>query len=154
MKKQLFLLASASFLSGTLSAKSSADQLLNFETMEMGHKKDWFNFMKKEAAQKADLLERHHTQWAQFGTQQLKKFAALTDCAQKDALFKEKLNGAVALHEKQVAEWRAYCQAHAKYAQELDKKHSVELAAFKKQLGAAAKESKADFAADAFEDFD
>lgn len=131
MKKYIIVLVL--FCTASQISAKAAEQLEKFITMEIGHKNDWFNLMAEEAKEKADLLKQQHTEWANFKTANIKKLAA-SKAANLETFFKDELKAAVELHEKQVTQWREFEKKRSEKAKQIDKKHSTELAAFKKQV--------------------
>jgi len=141
MKKYMLALC-ALVLAGNLvalTAKTSADQLIAFNTMELGkngHKEQWFDYMQKCHADKTTLMKNHHMQWADFKNKQIKKLADIQDAshAAREKFFQEELQQAIVLHKKQMADWEKMCKAHAEQAMKLAAKHKDELAKFEAQL--------------------
>ncbi len=141
MKKQILALC-ALVLVGNLVAKApktAAEQLIAFNTMELGrggHKEQWFDYMQKGQADKVALLKKHHAEWATFKNSQIKALSDMEDAshAAREKFFQEELKQAIALHKKQMAEWEKLCKSHAEEAQKIAAKHKAELAAFEKQL--------------------
>jgi len=141
MKKQILALC-ALVLAGslsTLAAKTSSEQLIDFETMELGpkgHKAQWFDLMKKCDADKFELLKRQHAAKAALEIEYIKALSAMEDVshAAREKFFQEELKQAIALHKKQMADWEKMCKAHAEQAMKLAAKHKDELAKFETQL--------------------
>jgi hypothetical protein len=141
MKKQILALC-ALVLAGslsTLAAKTSSEQLIDFETMELGpkgHKAQWFDLMKKCDADKFELLKRQHAAKAALEIEYIKALSAMEDVshAAREKYDKDKLDAKIALHEKQTAEWEKMCKTHVENEMKLVAKHKDELAKFKAQL--------------------
>ena len=137
MNKQLFciiaLCASSAYAARN---KTAADHLMAFNTMEKGHKDDWFKYMKEQCGAKADLLKKQHDEWADFRNAQIIKEIEedLSSHEAKEELLKKRLNDAIALHKKQGAAWEVYAKSHADKAKQLCDKHKKDLSKFEEQL--------------------
>lgn len=112
---------------GAESAAAKKFMELN-ETLNV-QKTDWFNFMKKADAEKAELLKKHHIEWSNWRNQNVKNFDEGNFTTQEaknielEKQFKEKL----ALHKAQAAEWSTIMRAQVTEAEELAKKHAKQI---------------------------
>jgi DNA-directed RNA polymerase beta' subunit len=128
MKKILLVCALGSCTLINARQEASADAIVAFIKMEKVHKEDWFNFAKKKNDNKFDLLVKHHDEMADAQVQHI--MAMGTAVSIEDAMA-TKLQDMIALHEAQVQEWKAMCDADRSEATTIYNKHKTELTAFK-----------------------
>jgi hypothetical protein len=135
MKKQLLVLI-ALYCSNPLWAKSSAALFIEFNTMEKGHKNDWFNFMETNVGHKVKLLKGQHNDWVDFRNHQIKEYEKMDDCSKdaKETHLDKKLHKAIALHEKHVKQWEKLTDDRYDETKKLCEKHKKELMNFKDKL--------------------
>lgn len=135
MKNKMLILTAVLLFSSIANAffeQSGIDKLIEFKKMEKFHKDDWFYFTKSIHNAKYDMLRRDHDEWVDFGIQNLmelkntKDFSAET----KNELFENQLKKAIALHKKQLADWKSFCEKNQIKGKELRKKHAAQLNAF------------------------
>ena len=146
MKNKLFTLIALSLIAAHVNAQAPAELLGGpvdgatalqvFITMESKHKDDWFAHEKKIQDAKYDLLKNKHEEWVNF---KIHSIQALEDtknfsAPEKDRFFREQLKGAIALHKKQVDQFKKNCEGLYKEAKELEQKHEAELNNFIKNF--------------------
>lgn len=116
--------------------KNGADRLTAFKKMANKHKASWFQLEKEFHTKKYDLLEKHHTQWSDFGTTNITDLNALNNWAakDKDAFFDTQLKKAITLYEEQNTEWTALYDQHIEEAKTIAEKNQQELMQFKTRI--------------------
>ncbi|MBY0109836.1 MAG: hypothetical protein K2X90_01870 [Candidatus Babeliaceae bacterium] len=136
----LTLCAFVSFVNiSAVAQKTSAEQLMAFNTMELGpkgHKGQWGDHMQKCLADKTNLKKKHHEQRAELKNSQIKNLAEMQDCshAAREKFFQGELKEAIKLHKKQMAEWEKMCKKHMDDAMKIAAKQKDDLAKFEAQL--------------------
>lgn len=131
MKNKLIILASVLACGAHLVARE-ADRLKAFNDMEMHHKADWFNHIKKSFDSKDNLLKQQHADWAAYRDQNIRNWQNNNDCseASKNAIFGDELERAIALHKKHVAHFGKLCDTHHNEALKIRARHEKELKSF------------------------
>ncbi|HVX01328.1 MAG TPA: hypothetical protein VHA52_12970 [Candidatus Babeliaceae bacterium] len=124
--------------------KTAADRFIAFNTMEKGHKADWFDYMKKVHDNKYDLLKKTHADWTDYQNQNSQEWQKSTDFspAKKDTIFTGQLNRAVALHRKHMNQFKKMCDDQQKEAVKIQARHEKELNAFMGMPAAQVKATK------------
>ncbi len=138
MKRILLGIALASITLGAYALHESKpqdraiDNLIAYNKMEKGHTYDWVELSRKFHDAKSKLIEKHHIECADLHDEML-HLIKKEGCSED--VFEEKLDHKIALHEKQVEEWRALCEGHSKDAMKFYHAHKQELEQFKKHVG-------------------
>jgi len=131
MKSKILFFVGIFLLDAQLYAaeETAADKFIAFENMEMGHKADWFDHMKKIHDNKYDLLKQTHADWVAYRNQNSRNWQDNTDCSagKKDAIFTDHLNRAVELHRKHIDQFKNLSEAQNKEALQIQARHSKEL---------------------------
>lgn len=138
--KTLFLISTGIFYLGSMNAvhdmASLKDATVKFIELKKRQKNAWFDFMKTEKTEKADLMQKHMNQW--FDLKLNKMQSMPTDMKDMDMskmldMKKAHLMDAVKLYEQQGKDWEQLCMSHMQNAQALAKKTKDEFAAYKQQ---------------------
>ena len=129
--KKLALIALIVFSLGQISAESSADKLISFHNIASKQKIEWNNFHKNSILQSKNLKNEITKDWVNFKNRNIKNLAqsSLTP-ESKEAYFKQKLDGAVALHKNHMNKWSVLMKKENETAYKLAAKHYNELARF------------------------
>jgi hypothetical protein len=130
MKTQLFVVLGLALVGAvTLQATSSAEDFIKFKDMELHHKLDWFDHMKRLHDTKFDLLKGQVKDWVAYSTQNTRDWQNNTDCSEenKEEIFNNHLNQAIALHKKHNGQWKQHCQRLHEEALDLQRKHEKQL---------------------------
>ena len=130
MKKLLLIaLTTTSFVSLAQAATTEelAKRVTDFITMEQGHKSKWFDVENDMHKAKMDLVKKHmveHTDLAK------RKITELGKTKNVDAYLESKLAESIALHKKQMEEWKAFSNAWVEKKRAQGQKEMSELAEF------------------------
>jgi|GEM_PF-3379272 len=130
MKNLLFITLLATSIVSTLSAVTAQD-VEKYIKMEKSHKAKWFDFKRDHMSAEFDLLKKHHNEKADAKIQHIQEMAKNTDM---NKMFADKLKGAIALHEKQMEEWRQFCKTWEEKARAQSEAEKAELAKFKESV--------------------
>jgi len=130
--KKFLMLAGSALCIAQLHAISSADKLIKFKDMELGHCSDWFDHAKRAHNTKHDLLRETQREWNSYSNQLLRDVSKNTDCSRdkKEEIFAERLNTAIELHKKQNEKFKKLCNNLWDEAMNIQKRHEKELEAF------------------------
>ncbi len=153
MKKQLFFFALVSFIaaqagkpatvksvagktrSSVLKApQTPAEQLAAFVEMEKRHKDDWFNSMKENANEKADLLMKQHDEMADLKMKHIEEAKSIASQADVEMAMSRHLTQAIALHKQQTGDWEMHAKDMYAKKKALCDRHKKELAAFEAKI--------------------
>ncbi len=140
MKKFTLLALSAlafTAVSSALAITPEAQQLIDFKQMVGKQKVDWLHWAGKTDKAKYDLLAKEHDEWFKFGIDNMKKFDAMTNPADKAPMMKEKLKNAVALDEKNKNEMEAFWKNVSEEARKMCDEQRAQLQKFKVNAGLA-----------------
>lgn len=123
----------------TMGAKNkhedAANHLIQFHTMEKGHKSDWFDYEGKLHEEKYKMLKEFHKECADLKIECAEELKKLDTISKKNELLYDHLEKAMKLHEKQVKECRKFWADQKDIAHKLYKKHKKELKEFKQKAG-------------------
>ena len=136
--KKLTLIIGLGLVGAAIQA-TPADDFMQFKNMELQHKNDWFDHMKRLHDTKFDLMKKNFKEWVAYSNQNSRDWQNSTDCSpyNKDVIFTDHLNRAITLHKKQNAQWKNLCEKLHREALNIQRKHEKELS------GAIAKFNKA-----------
>lgn len=140
MKKLVAALLSMSLVSGAFGLlttvrktetdktdKALAERVVKYIGMEQKHASAWLDYAKNMQSAKMDLKKKHLNEKMDVVKANVAKLGKGVATQQ---YLQEQLNEMVALHKKQMEDWRAFRKTQNTKAQELGQKEESELAAF------------------------
>jgi predicted phage gp36 major capsid-like protein len=112
--------------------KTAAEKFIAFNTMEKGHKADWFAHMRKMHDNKFALLDQINADWTDYRINNTRQLQAVTNFSadEKNKIFTDQLNGAAAVHEKHAAQFKKLYEDFHKEGLAIHDRHQQELDAF------------------------
>ena len=135
MTKQLFVLV-ALCSGGALFAKTAANQLIDFNTMEEGHKKSWLNLIEKDVTLRLELMKKHDHECVALQNKHITQFAKSIDRSATgiEKRMMQKLADKIELHKKQCDDWNNYTDNRYNDVKKLAEKEQNELLNFEESL--------------------
>jgi hypothetical protein len=139
MNNKLFIMGLALFGVINVQAyagKTYADKFIKFKTMELYHKTDWFDHMKRIHDTKYDLLKKQTKDWVAYSNENSRDWQNNTNCLEdaKDVIFARHLEKAIILHKKHNAQFKNLCDKLHREALAIEKRHEQELSRFEQNM--------------------
>lgn len=117
--------------------QSPAEEFMAFKNMELGHKNDWFEHMRKLHDAKYDLMEQTHREWVAYSNRNSSDWEHNFDCSQasKDEIFRDQLDRAITLHRANSTKFKKMHEELHAEALAIHARHEKELNTFSKEIG-------------------
>lgn len=133
MKKLLVILLPLAVNLGAyavMDTKALADKANAYITMEQGHMSKWFDNAEKSHAAKMELKKKHINEKMNVVKSNIAK---LSKGVPADQYLQEELQEMIALHKKQMGEWKTFHKIQDEAMRSLGQKEEAELAAFEQK---------------------
>lgn len=136
MKKILVALLSVGLVNGAFglhtvakpaSVKSAAEKVVNYIAMEQKHSSAWIDYASAYTSAKMELKKKHLNEKMDVVKANVSKLGKGIAAEQ---YLQEQLNEMIALHKKQMEEWKTFQKTQEAKARELGQKEQSELASF------------------------
>lgn len=117
--------------------QSPAEEFIAFKNLELEHKNDWFEHLRKLNDSKYELLEQTHKQWVAYSNRNTDDWEHNSDCSQasKDEIFRDQLDRAITQHKSNTAKFKKMHDDLHTEALVIQARHEKELNAFIKTTG-------------------
>ncbi len=133
MKKLLLVLAPFAFglnAGAATDTKSIADKVNKYITMEQGHHSKWYDYVKNFQSAKMDLKSKHENEKMNVVKSNIAKLGKGVPAEQ---YLQEQLQEMIALHKKQMGDWKTFHRTQDEKVRNLMEKEEAELAAYEQK---------------------